>query len=233
MPSPFPGMDPYLEDPTLWPNVHQSLITYASDHLQEQLGGRRFATIRERQYIEREALISADVSPASGWRDVDRREVYVEIQDLDRAGEVLTSIEVLTPEDKRPGPARELYLERQGKLLDLGVNLVEVDLLRAGLPTTASGVGSAQATAYRVAVSRAGDRSRRELYGFGLRDPLPRVAIPLLEGDPHVVLDLPTILAEAYQRGAYGRRVQYTGDVPPPPLSAEDGSWARTRIGSA
>ena len=27
MPSPFPGMDPYLEDPAGWPNVHVNLIT--------------------------------------------------------------------------------------------------------------------------------------------------------------------------------------------------------------
>ncbi|MFN0055331.1 MAG: DUF4058 family protein [Planctomycetales bacterium] len=24
MPSPFPGMDPYLEDPGLWPDVHHA-----------------------------------------------------------------------------------------------------------------------------------------------------------------------------------------------------------------
>lgn len=26
MPSPFPGMDPYLESPDLWPDVHLELI---------------------------------------------------------------------------------------------------------------------------------------------------------------------------------------------------------------
>ena len=28
MPSPFPGMDPYLEARTIWPGVHTSMITY-------------------------------------------------------------------------------------------------------------------------------------------------------------------------------------------------------------
>ena len=28
MPSPFPGMDPYLEDPLLWPSVHHLLISH-------------------------------------------------------------------------------------------------------------------------------------------------------------------------------------------------------------
>jgi hypothetical protein len=27
MPSPFPGMDPYLEAPELWPDVHHRLIS--------------------------------------------------------------------------------------------------------------------------------------------------------------------------------------------------------------
>ena len=27
MPSPFPGMDPYLEDPGLWPDVHHEIIS--------------------------------------------------------------------------------------------------------------------------------------------------------------------------------------------------------------
>jgi Protein of unknown function (DUF4058) len=31
MPSPFPGMDPYLEEPSQWPGVPQRLITYMAD----------------------------------------------------------------------------------------------------------------------------------------------------------------------------------------------------------
>ena len=30
MPSPFPGMDPYLENPEIFPDLHDSLITYHS-----------------------------------------------------------------------------------------------------------------------------------------------------------------------------------------------------------
>lgn len=33
MPSPFPGMDPYLEHPARWPGVHQRLMTYIADTL--------------------------------------------------------------------------------------------------------------------------------------------------------------------------------------------------------
>jgi hypothetical protein len=51
MPSPFPGMDPYLEEPARWPDVHQSLITYVRDALQPQVRPRYHARIGERVYI--------------------------------------------------------------------------------------------------------------------------------------------------------------------------------------
>ncbi|HJT32401.1 MAG TPA: DUF4058 family protein [Pirellulales bacterium] len=33
----FPGMDPYLEDPAMWPGFHNALIVYIRDHLRPQL----------------------------------------------------------------------------------------------------------------------------------------------------------------------------------------------------
>jgi hypothetical protein len=51
MPSPLPGMDPYLEEPRRWPDVHQSLITYVRDALQPAVRPRYFARMGERVYI--------------------------------------------------------------------------------------------------------------------------------------------------------------------------------------
>jgi hypothetical protein len=51
MPSPFPGMDPYLEEPALWPDLHQRLITYIADALQPQIRPRYRARIEERLYV--------------------------------------------------------------------------------------------------------------------------------------------------------------------------------------
>src|SRR5918911_963129 len=48
----FPGMDPYLEEPALWPGVHAALIVYARDHLQPQVRPRYIAAIEERVYLE-------------------------------------------------------------------------------------------------------------------------------------------------------------------------------------
>ena len=51
MPGPFPGLDPYLERRDLWPDVHQSLITYSRDALQPQIRPRYHARIGERLYV--------------------------------------------------------------------------------------------------------------------------------------------------------------------------------------
>jgi hypothetical protein len=51
MPSPFPGMDPYLEEAARWPDVHQSLITYIRDALQPQVRPRYHARMGERVYV--------------------------------------------------------------------------------------------------------------------------------------------------------------------------------------
>ena len=51
MPSPFPGMDPYLEDPAMWPDVHQRFITYLSDAMQPHIRPQYSARIGERIYV--------------------------------------------------------------------------------------------------------------------------------------------------------------------------------------
>lgn len=52
MPTPFPGMDPYLERPNLWTNVHNSLITALRDFLAPQLRPRYFVAVQERAYLD-------------------------------------------------------------------------------------------------------------------------------------------------------------------------------------
>lgn len=50
MPSPFPGMDPYLEGH--WRDVHASLIIYARDALQRVLPGALRARVEESVLLE-------------------------------------------------------------------------------------------------------------------------------------------------------------------------------------
>lgn len=51
MPSPFPGMNPFLEAPALWPGVHSALSGEIRNTLNRQLPGRYFADVEERVYL--------------------------------------------------------------------------------------------------------------------------------------------------------------------------------------
>ncbi len=51
MPSPFPGMDPYLEAPDLWPDVHHDLITQVRSVLTPELRPTYFAKVESRTYV--------------------------------------------------------------------------------------------------------------------------------------------------------------------------------------
>ena len=51
MAGPFPGMDPYLEDPVLWPGVHQGLITGIRNTLNQLLPPGYIADMGERIYV--------------------------------------------------------------------------------------------------------------------------------------------------------------------------------------
>jgi len=64
MPSPFPGMDPYLEDPWLWPDAHHELISVCRELLNRHLRPNYVARVEERVYLEK------DDDPA-------RKELYV------------------------------------------------------------------------------------------------------------------------------------------------------------
>lgn len=52
MPSPFPGMDPYLENPEIFPDLHDSVITYLRETIQASLPAPYFAALGRRIWIE-------------------------------------------------------------------------------------------------------------------------------------------------------------------------------------
>jgi hypothetical protein len=253
--SPFPGMDPYLEAPSLWPNVHQRLVTYAADSLGPQVRPRYWVQIGERVYVS-EPLRSVfpDVSlterrppvrqPQAGGTTLAQapdtpvvlmipstpiREVFLEIRDV-RSGHVVTVIEVLSPTNKASGEGQDLYLEKQRQVLASDASLVEVDLLRRGEPTVAVPaelLESLPAYHYLVCVSRPDNRRQFETYPTTVRERLPRVGIPLRAGEADVLLDLPALLSRAYDNGAYADVLDYTQD-PDPPFGGDHAEWVRS-----
>src|SRR4051794_28602536 len=52
MPSPFPGMDPYLESPDWFPDLHDSLITFIKGAVQQKLPESYYAQSSQRVWLE-------------------------------------------------------------------------------------------------------------------------------------------------------------------------------------
>lgn len=161
MPSPFPGMDPYLE--AHWGDVHTSLIIYSRDQLRARLPEDLRARVEERVFVESEddddpRSIYPDVrvverpygqQPLSAtetgsvaialaepvvvrMQDEAKTETFIEIRDVSSGGRVVTVIEFVSPSNKTPGKGRDLYRRKQMELEAAHVNSVEIDLLRAG-----------------------------------------------------------------------------------------------------
>src|SRR5262245_19139833 len=79
MPSPLPGMDPYLEDPDLWPDVHLNLILGSQALLSSQLRPKYVVRAEERAYISAESdetyepqlqVPDIEVATRPGWEEV-------------------------------------------------------------------------------------------------------------------------------------------------------------------
>ena len=160
MPSPFPGMDPYLERHNVWPDVHSALIVATRDALAPQVAPAYYVAIEERMYIVAldsaefvgrpdVAIITAPIEarPARQTETItavanvaqtvvlpqfeEVHERYLEIRDA-QTHAVVTAIEILSPSNKAPGEGREAYEEKRRQVLSTRTNLVEVDLLRGG-----------------------------------------------------------------------------------------------------
>lgn len=254
MPSPFPGMDPYLEARELWPGVHNELIVQMRHLLVAQVRPKYFVDIEKRVYVIDEddpaqRAVVADVavtstgrpgrtSPAGGRRwlepavvlmaqETEVREARLVIRAA-RQRTVVTIVELLSHANRVSAGSRgrQEYLAKRREVLRSGVHLVEVDLLRAGqgLPS----VDPLPPGDYHAHVSRVTLRPRGEVFSWGLRDPLPVIPLPLRDED--VELDLGLALTRAYDEGGYDVEIDY--DRPPePPLPVEDQAWAGELLG--
>ena len=248
MPSPFPGMDPYLEES--WGDVHTRLVNAMAVQLQRRLPGDLRARMEERLiiadvddsrfiipdvHIIEKGTVSRRPSHDSGGIAIaeplvvtlsDEEETYrwIEIRTTGRPSRVVTVIELLSPTNKRGG--RDEYLSKQRDCLRSHINLVEIDLLRTGDWTVSiprALIHRDNRGTYRVVVRAGQDRQRGLYYPIHLDQPLPVVSIPLRPEESPVPLQLQNLIEQVYDEGAYDI-IDYTVD-PAPPLSPADAKW--------
>jgi hypothetical protein len=164
MPSPFPGMDPFLEATSEFGCLHDGMIVYILESMQSRLPEGYFAKIGQRIWIDTsQRLVEPDVRVERSGRKIGKGviasaavaslakpivvtvphdesiEKYVNVYKKKRDKKRLVcSIEILSLTNKTPGKkGRKLYRRKQHEILERKIHLVEIDLLRAGQHTTA------------------------------------------------------------------------------------------------
>lgn len=257
MPSPFPGMNPYLEDSTFWSEFHNRLIVEMSNALIPSLRPKYYIGVETRTYTDEsgeellvgipDALvlpstqINARSTPSeqeiSGESEIavkarptriqlpvpiEVRERYLEVREVG-TNMVITTIEVLSPKNKRKGDGRTAYEHKRRRVLGSLSHLVEIDLLRANPPMPM--IGTLEQVDYRIVVSRSSLRPAADLYGFGVREAIPDFPLPLKPEDAELVVNLQAIVDRVYDFGSYDVRIDYRQPIPPPALSKLDQQW--------
>ncbi|HSI34163.1 MAG: DUF4058 family protein [Phycisphaerae bacterium] len=255
MPSPFPGMNPYLEHDSVFHGFHQNLIVEIQRALVPQIRPNYFADTDVNVYIhelsgDERLLGRPDVHLAeSGRQEAPRtaapsatmtttpavRSAFAPAVDvvevpfvkiMDRQSRrVVTVIEVLSRTNKLAGPDRAAYLAKRNDVRRSDVHFIEIDLLRAGEPMPLAHQPDAD---YRVVLARADERPAVTLWPIRLRGPLPTVPVPLRAPDPDAHLDLQAIFHRVYDAAGYADYVY--ARIPQPPLHPEDARWAESLV---
>jgi Protein of unknown function (DUF4058) len=238
MPSPFPGVDPYLEGQHFWEDFRASFLTYLRDALNDVLPDRYVAQLGERfrlvELSERKARsVRPDVAVVEQAGRPKRRAAI-----RGRTGGTMTLEPVTIPLPTVETEVQEVWIEIRRRTGRAPVSVIE--LLS---PTIKTGDGFADYKTKRnslirqrvhlieidlllggrrlpmgkalppgdfyALVSRAQQRPQSEVYAWSVRDPLPVIPIPLAKPDPDIMADLGAVFATTYDRGRYARLLDY------------------------
>ena len=240
MPSPFPGMDPYLEAPAGWQEFHHNFMTGIQEALVPLVRPCYVVRIERYVYLQEVpgevvrifrpdiAIVEEEKSPFVSTQTQtatitaiplalplieEVRHFSIEIREL-ATQRVVTVIEMLSPFNKRAGEGRDEYIDRRNTVLRSNAHLIEIDLLRAGerVPMTKP----LPPEDYHVIVSRLQQRPIAGVYSWTIRQPLPTVSVPLAGDDPDVPLNLQTVLTLVYDRAGYDYTLPMNGSLTHP-----------------
>ena len=256
MPSPFPGMDPYLEG-YLWPDVHSALANKIRQMLTPKL--RPHYTARLEIYLVEDTTPEGEIGilyPDVEVLQVKQRsesrfsfqvdssvmttpapltlplmqpvEVRVpSVEIRDTANNVLvTSIEILSPVNKQE-PGLTKYRQKRSSLYKSNVHLIELDLLRRG--TRPFNHPRIPDFPYLITLTRA-QSGVVNVWTIGLQDKLPIIPVPLSAPDPDIPLELDNIVSAIYDEAAYDLSIDYKQPPPPPTFSLEDVQWMQVLL---
>jgi len=228
MPSPFPGMDPYLEG-SLWTSVHTALAVEIARQLNRRLS-TRYVALTTRRFVmdtpEESEIVIGEIYPDVAVANIPH--VTVEIRDVEQR-QLVTVIEILSPTDKR-GDGYTEYLDRRDRILRSTAHLIEVDLLRKGRCVPMR--GKLPLVPHFVFLSRVDQRLLTEIWPIPQDQPLPEVPVPLLAGDADAKLDLQQALTTVYDDNRLSSLINYS-KPPEVPLTPKQAAWVEKCLRAA
>ena len=259
MPSPFPGMDPYLEG-YVWPDVHHRLATQISDQLTPHLRPRYVARIEIRMVVDESpqsevGILYPDVENVRSQRRPPPPIPYGGgVLVAEAPAPTAASVLVQLPEIEVRLASVEIYDTAQNQLVTAIEILSPVNKREPGLmkyrakwwELRRAGVHILEIdllrrgqrplvharipdSPYRVTLARAGS-SGVHAWAIQLTEPLPVLPVPLIPPDADVLLDLGLALRSIYDRAAYDLSIDYAAPPPPPEFSADELAWIGAQV---
>jgi hypothetical protein len=202
-------MDPYLEDPALWPVFQRQLLDCLYQVLRPGLVDRYHARVLERRY-----------RPEGNG---EQSEQFIEIH-ARADNKLVTLLEVVSPANKTTDAGRQAYLNTRREAIQVRAGVVEIDLVLQGKPTLTYLREALPDFNYSVTVTRSTAPDRYEIYTATLQKRLPKFKLPLAPDDRDTLLDLQSAFTRAYDLGGYGTRIDHEKD-PPMRMKEEDERW--------
>ena len=251
MKSKFPGMDPFLEG-TDWQDVHNSLAYVIKRHLSPQLRPKYFARLEKyvvtdispqlnmgivypdldvwkkppdilkepATAVETEVALTPPTATLPFIGTLEINVPIIEIRDKEN-NELVTTIELLSPANKR-NPGYDKFVEKQRKLHERGVHLLEIDLIRQGKRQYKHPVA---ASAHYLVTLLRGNTYKVDVWAVDIKGKLPVLPVPLKSPDADAILNLQKAFDEMYAEGLYASSVNYGKTPPLPAFSEEEQKW--------
>ncbi len=200
MPSPFPGMDPFLEDDKLWPVFHHHFVASLFQTVLPNLIDRYRARVGQRCYVTEMPLFTS----------------------------VLRE-QLVSPTNKLKTEGRVAYLERRRDARMQSASIVEIDLVMQGQPMLDYSRDGLPDWNYAITVTRCAQPERYEIYTSTLQKRLPRFKLPLAADDRDTVVDLQAAFIRCYDHSGLGAQIDYQ-KTPVCLTDAEDRRWLHDEL---
>lgn len=259
MTSPFPGMDPYLEQPTFWSSFHNRLIVAISDAIEVNLSQQYYVEVEVRTYLgEGEESLLVGIPDAIVFSSQADNQPTSDLI----SSAMTTAVQPLPQQVMLPIPeeVNERYLEVREVATGEVITAIEVlspKNKRAGkgravyeekrskvlgslthfveLDLLRGGesmpiIGNVPVRAYHILISRSHRRPVADLYRFTIQELMPSFPLPLRKGEPELIVELQEIFNGVYERGRYNSRIDYSRPLAPPVLSEADQEWAEALL---